>query len=243
MHILRVNVTFYDAVNVIHDVITIRNPFPYTAKFMFVSVINNETQQIRRWKINRIRTGWSKITDTISVACVLHISYVIWNVNLQSKTRDFKVLWYIKFNLIDKEIGAQPIKQDLQQMFNMTSILWFNNVHSSWSWSTTILLTAKFNRSSLLKSDYKLMHLKLYECSIIRVLFLHCKDRSYWRFSFKIQFYYFCSRLFWCRHLEKKALLVEVINGIITSTPSPTFHALETYVISLSNDKLHLIIA
>ena len=47
MHILRVNVTFYDAVNIIHDVITIRNSFPYTAKFMFVGVRNNETQQIR----------------------------------------------------------------------------------------------------------------------------------------------------------------------------------------------------
>ena len=37
----------YDAVNIIHD-ITTRNPFPYTAKFMFVGVRNNETQQIRR---------------------------------------------------------------------------------------------------------------------------------------------------------------------------------------------------
>ena len=48
MHILRVNVTFYDAVNIIHDVITIRNQFPYTVKFMFVGVRNDETQQIRR---------------------------------------------------------------------------------------------------------------------------------------------------------------------------------------------------
>ena len=38
----------YDAVNIIHEVITIRNPFPYTAKFMFVGVRNNKTQQIRR---------------------------------------------------------------------------------------------------------------------------------------------------------------------------------------------------
>ena len=38
MHFLRVNVTFYDAVNMIHDVITTRDPFPYTAKFMFVGV-------------------------------------------------------------------------------------------------------------------------------------------------------------------------------------------------------------
>ena len=48
MNILRVNVTFYDAVNIIHDVITTPYPFPYTAKFMFVAVRNNETQQIRR---------------------------------------------------------------------------------------------------------------------------------------------------------------------------------------------------
>ena len=68
MHILRVNVTFYDAVNIIHDVITIRNPFPYTAKFMFVGVRNNETQQIKRWKINRIRTKrcrTSKISNSV----------------------------------------------------------------------------------------------------------------------------------------------------------------------------------
>ena len=48
MHFLRVNVTFYDAVNVNHDVITTANPFPYTAKLMFVGVRNNKTQQIKR---------------------------------------------------------------------------------------------------------------------------------------------------------------------------------------------------
>ena len=37
---------FYDAVNIIHDVITTRNPFPYTAKFMFVGVRINVTQQL-----------------------------------------------------------------------------------------------------------------------------------------------------------------------------------------------------
>ena len=47
MHILRVNVTVYDSVNIIHDVITMPNPFAYTAKFMFVSVRHKETQQIR----------------------------------------------------------------------------------------------------------------------------------------------------------------------------------------------------
>ena len=47
MPFLRVNVTFYDAVNMIHDVITTANPFPDTAKFMFVGVINNKTLQVR----------------------------------------------------------------------------------------------------------------------------------------------------------------------------------------------------
>ena len=48
MHFLRVNVTFYDPVNVIHDIITTANPFQYTAKFIFVGVKNNKTQEIRR---------------------------------------------------------------------------------------------------------------------------------------------------------------------------------------------------
>ena len=43
-----VNVTFYDTVNMIHDVITTANPFPYTANIIFVDVRNNKTQQIRR---------------------------------------------------------------------------------------------------------------------------------------------------------------------------------------------------
>ena len=54
MYFLRVNVTFYDAVNMIHDVSTTPNPFPYT-KFMFVGVRNSKAQQIRRRKINRTR--------------------------------------------------------------------------------------------------------------------------------------------------------------------------------------------
>ena len=35
---------FYDTVNMIHDAIT-ANPFPYTAKFMFVGVRNNKTKK------------------------------------------------------------------------------------------------------------------------------------------------------------------------------------------------------
>ena len=41
------NVTFYDAVNIIHDVITTPNPFPYTAKFMFVVVRNSSNQTLK----------------------------------------------------------------------------------------------------------------------------------------------------------------------------------------------------
>ena len=44
-----VNVTFYDAVNAIHDVITTANPIPYTAKFMFAGGRDNKTKKkIRR---------------------------------------------------------------------------------------------------------------------------------------------------------------------------------------------------
>ena len=45
MHFLLVNVTFYDAFNMIHDVTRTVNPYPYTAKFMFVGVINNNTKK------------------------------------------------------------------------------------------------------------------------------------------------------------------------------------------------------
>ena len=48
MNFLRVNVTFYDAVNMIHDVITTAYPFPYTTKFMFVGVRKSKHQQIKR---------------------------------------------------------------------------------------------------------------------------------------------------------------------------------------------------
>ena len=48
MHFLRVNVTFYDAVNIINDVITTVNLFPYIAKFIFDYVMNNKTQQMKR---------------------------------------------------------------------------------------------------------------------------------------------------------------------------------------------------
>ena len=43
MHFLPVNVTFYDAVNMNHDVITTAKSFPDTAKFMFVGVRNSKT--------------------------------------------------------------------------------------------------------------------------------------------------------------------------------------------------------
>ena len=48
MHCVLVNVTFYDAINIFHDVITTADLFPYTAKFMFDSARNNKTEQLRR---------------------------------------------------------------------------------------------------------------------------------------------------------------------------------------------------
>ena len=48
MHFLRVNITFYDAVNIIYDVIRTAYPSPYTAKFMLAGVRNTKTQQISR---------------------------------------------------------------------------------------------------------------------------------------------------------------------------------------------------
>ena len=47
MHFLQVNVTFHDAVRMIHDVITTANPILQTDKLMFAGVKNNKTQQIR----------------------------------------------------------------------------------------------------------------------------------------------------------------------------------------------------
>ena len=39
---------FYDAVIMINAIITTPDPFPYTAKFMFVGVRHNKMHQIRR---------------------------------------------------------------------------------------------------------------------------------------------------------------------------------------------------
>ena len=47
MIFLRVNVTFYDAVHIINDVIITPNPYPYTAKFVFVGVRSNKDQRMR----------------------------------------------------------------------------------------------------------------------------------------------------------------------------------------------------
>ena len=44
---LRLNVRFYDAVNMIHDFISTAYPYPDTAKFMFIGDKNNKTQQVR----------------------------------------------------------------------------------------------------------------------------------------------------------------------------------------------------
>ena len=53
MHFLRVKVTFYDELNVIHDVNTTPNPYPYTAKFMFVGVTNKSG--VNKSGVERVR--------------------------------------------------------------------------------------------------------------------------------------------------------------------------------------------
>ena len=50
MNFLRVSVTFYDAVNMFRDIITIVNPFPYTAIFMLV--VRSPTNQALKHKWN-----------------------------------------------------------------------------------------------------------------------------------------------------------------------------------------------
>ena len=44
MNFLWESVMFYKAVNIIHDVIIIPNPYPYTAKFVFEGVRINKDQ-------------------------------------------------------------------------------------------------------------------------------------------------------------------------------------------------------
>ena len=47
MHFVQVNITFYETVNMIHDVIITANLLPYTAKFMFDCARSNKTQKLR----------------------------------------------------------------------------------------------------------------------------------------------------------------------------------------------------
>ena len=45
MHFVQLNVTFYDAVNMIYDIITTANLFPYTT--MYDGARNNKSEQLR----------------------------------------------------------------------------------------------------------------------------------------------------------------------------------------------------
>ena len=44
------NVTFFDAINIIHDTIITVHPYPYTAQFVSVDVRNYKDQQTRHWR-------------------------------------------------------------------------------------------------------------------------------------------------------------------------------------------------
>ena len=72
---------FYDAVNMIHDVIRRADPFPYTDKSMFAGVRNNKIQQIR--KINRIHRLCCRISK---------VSNSVWrNDNFLAKARKLSI--------------------------------------------------------------------------------------------------------------------------------------------------------
>ena len=62
------NMNAFSAGNMILDVITTRNPFQYTANFMFVGVRNNKTQRIIRRKINKIRTSVGRNNNLLAKA-------------------------------------------------------------------------------------------------------------------------------------------------------------------------------
>ena len=54
MHFLLLNVKFYDADNMIHDVVTTGDPFPYAAKFMLINIRNNKTYIDLKLKISTV---------------------------------------------------------------------------------------------------------------------------------------------------------------------------------------------
>ena len=71
MHFLWLNVTFYDAVNMIHAVITTANPIPYTAKFMLsvleiTKLYKSDIRQnyVRILFISRIRSRQENLQKT-----------------------------------------------------------------------------------------------------------------------------------------------------------------------------------
>ena len=57
-----------------------------------------------------LRTGCSKIADTISASCNCYIHISILNMNMSSKTRYFQVLLNIKVILINQEMVLNHIK-------------------------------------------------------------------------------------------------------------------------------------
>ena len=53
MHFLRVNVTFYEAVSMIRDVITSARPFPYTAAKFMLTVLESQMIKVNESDIQR----------------------------------------------------------------------------------------------------------------------------------------------------------------------------------------------
>ena len=98
MNFLQVNITFYDAVNIMHHVIITRNPYPYTDKFVFLDVTFDKDQQIRCWRIYRI----CKCTYCCRIS---KISNSVWKLMIVSPRLG-------KLSILPTSLDISDIRQD-----------------------------------------------------------------------------------------------------------------------------------
>ena len=109
----------------IHDVITTDDSFPDTAKSMFVGVRKNKTQQVRRWKIYRIRTKWCripKISNLVGrndnfIAKAWKSSILPTSLDIFDLQQHYMRILYISFSTltIQKSYHGHPIQLKLRE--------------------------------------------------------------------------------------------------------------------------------
>ena len=95
---------------------------------------------------------------------------MISNINTPTKSRDFQVVLYIKVILIVKEIVMKLLSQDLHQIYNVTSILRFNDVKPLFK-KMSLLCWQSSTVTGPLKSINDPMFLKLCDPVIFRTFF------------------------------------------------------------------------